>query len=194
MSSRTSSIALERALSSLMSEKRFLHSKATAESSLSLVLQYGERLDRELCIQAALLHDIAREWGDGQLLSYAKEHCLQLEAEEKGDPVLLHAPVGAHLLAEKGYESSLCLAVRYHTLGSVGMGRLGLVLFIADYIEDGRTHITDATRKSLRSLPSLEMVCLEILRMQGRYLHTKGKDLAGCTKELKSFILSGGLL
>ncbi|MDY0289299.1 MAG: bis(5'-nucleosyl)-tetraphosphatase (symmetrical) YqeK [Sphaerochaeta sp.] len=191
MSSRTGSIALERELPSLMSEKRFLHSKATAESSLSLVLQYGEQLDRELCIQASLLHDIARQWGDEQLLSYAKEHCLPLEAEEKGDPVLLHAPVGAHLLAERGYESSLCLAVRYHTLGSVHMGRLGLVLFIADYIEPRRTHITDTTRKSLRLLPSLEMVCVEILRMQGRYLHTQGKKPARCSEELKRHLLAG---
>ena len=194
MSSRTSSIAFEEELSSLMSEERVLHSKATAVTSLSLVRQFGEQLDLELCTKAALLHDIAREWTDDDLLLYAKNEHLTLEKEEEGDPVLLHAPVGAHLLQREGYASYLCLAVRYHTLGSVHMGRLGLVLFIADYIEPGRKHLSDRTRKSLLALPSLEMLCLEILRMQESYLTWKGKASARCSQELKRYLLAGMLL
>lgn len=191
MSSRTGSTALEEELSFLMSNARLLHSKATSVTSLSLVRQYGEHLDAELCSKAALLHDIAREWTDGDLLLYAKNQSLALEPEEEGDPVLLHAPVGAHLLMKRGFESSLCLAVRYHTLGSVHMGRLGLVLFIADYIEPRRVHLSDETRKALRALPSLEMLCLEILRMQEAYLQTQGKGLARCSEELRLFLLAG---
>jgi len=191
MSSKTGSIALEEELSSLMSEERLLHSKATCVTSLSLVHQFGEQLDLELCSQTALLHDIAREWADGDLISYAQEHHLALEQEEEDDPVLLHAPVGAHLLLKRGYESALCLAVRYHTLGSVHMGRLGLVLYIADFIEPGRTHLSDTTRKELRDLPSLEMICLEILRMQEPYLKKKGKTSARCSEELKHYLLAG---
>lgn len=194
MSSRTGFIALEEDLSSIMSEARFLHSKATAESSLSLVCQFKEQLDPELCYKTALLHDIAREWSDFELQAYAEKFSLHLEEEEREDPVLLHAPVGAHLLGEKGYESSLCLAVRYHTLGSIAMGRLGLVLFIADYIEERRTHLNETTRKDLRSLPSLEMVCLEILGMQELHLHKKGKPPARCSVELKHFLLADGRL
>ena len=191
MSSGTGSIALEQELSSVMSEGRLLHSRATGATSLSLVRQFGEQLEGELCTKTALLHDIAREWKADELLSYAQEHHLALEPEEVGEPVLLHAPVGAALLARRGYESSLCLAVRYHTLGSVHMGRLGLVLFIADYIEPGRTHLTDETREDLRALPSLEMICLEILRMQESYLRRKGKEPARCSEELKCYLLAG---
>ncbi len=194
MFSRTGSTALEEELASLMSEKRFLHSKATGDSSLSLVRQFKEKLDLDLCYKTALLHDIAREWKHEDLLSYVEMHRLQLEKEETKYSVLLHAPVGSHLLKEKGYEDSLCLAVRYHTLGSPAMGRLGLVLYIADYIEVGRTHLSDATRKTLRSLASLEMICLEILRMQEDYLLAKGKKPAGCSEDLKRFLLAGGRL
>lgn len=191
MYTRTDSIALEKDLSTHLSEARFLHSKATASTSLSLVRQFDEPLDLELCFQAALLHDIAREWKDEDLILYSKTHHLALEEEERCDPVLLHAPVGSHLLASRGYDSSLCLAVRYHTLGNVHMGRLGLVLFIADYIEPRRTHLSELTRKALRELPSLEMICLEILRMQGPYLTGKGKEPARCSEELKLFLLAG---
>ncbi|NBK21583.1 MAG: HD domain-containing protein [Spirochaetia bacterium] len=191
MSSKTGSTALEEELSFLMSNARLLHSKATATTSLSLVRQFGEHLDSELCTRASLVHDIAREWSDDALLAYAQDQGLVLEQEEVGVPVLLHAPVGAHLLMNRGYESALCLAVRYHTLGSVQMGRLGLVLFIADYIEPRRVHLSDGIRKGLWALPSLEMLCLEILRMQETYLQTKAKVPARCSEELKLFLLAG---
>ncbi len=194
MFSRTGSIALEEELSLLMSKARLLHSKATAATSLSLVHQFREHIDLDLCAETALLHDVAREWTDDELLLYAQDHHLALEQEEMGDPVLLHAPIGADLLRKGGYDSSSCLAVRYHTLGSVKMGRLGLVLFIADYIEPRRTHLTDETRKELRALPSLEMICLEILRMQESYLKGKGKEPAQCSEELKCYLLAGKLL
>lgn len=191
MFSRTGSIALEEELSSLMSEARYLHSKATSATSLSLVRQYGENLDLQLCSQTGLLHDIAREWSDEDLFSYAQHHHLVLEQEEVEDAVLLHAPVGSDLLLKRGYAPSLCLAVRYHTLGSIHMGRLGLVLFIADYIEPRRAHLSDTTRKSLLSLPTLEKLCLEIIRMQETYLQTKKKELVRCTEELKRYLLAG---
>ncbi len=194
MFSRTGSTALEERLSSLMSEARFLHSKATAATSLSLVRQYQETIDLELCRKAALLHDIAREWKAKDLLSYAEEHHLALQKEEEGNPVLLHAPVGADLLLHKGYDSSLCLAVRYHTLGSVQMGRLGLVLFIADYIEPRRGHLTDETRKELLGLTSLELICLEILGLQEPYLERKKQEPAQCSLELRRYLQAGGRL
>ena len=191
MYSRTGFIALEKDLSSQMSEARLLHSKATAETFLTLVQQFKETLDYGLCTKTALVHDIAREWEDEKMLAYAQEHNLALEQEERGDPVLLHAPVGANVLVNQGYESSLCLAVRYHTLGSIHMGRLGLVLFIADYIEPRRTHLSVSTKHALLALPTLEMLCLEILRMQEPYLQTKGKALAGCSQELMRYLLAG---
>lgn len=194
MFSRTGFIALEERLSTQMSEARLQHSKATAATSLELVRRFGENIDIELCTVTALVHDIAREWKADELLSYAEEHLLMLQKEEVGDPVLLHAPVGADLLAHQGYDSTLCLAVRYHTLGSVHMGRLGLVLYIADYIEPGRKHLTDTMRKDLLGLPSLEMICLEILRMQDPYLKSKGKEPALCSQQLRQYLLAGELL
>ncbi len=191
MFSRTGSIALEEELACLISDGRFLHSKATSLTALALLHQYGEHIEPELCSRTALLHDIAREWASDDLLSYAQEHHLKLEKEEEGKPVLLHAPVGAHLLLKRGYEKELCVAVRYHTLGSVHMGRLGLVLFIADYIEPRRQHLTDERRSELLALPSLEMICLEILRMQETYLHSRGMEPARCSEVLKLFLLAG---
>lgn len=194
MFSRTGYIALEEELSSLLSEKRFLHSKATALTCVSLAQHYCESIDLGLCYQAGLVHDIVRQWDAEALASYAQRWHLDLEEEEREDPVLLHGPVGAHLLRQKGYPEELCLAVRYHTLGSIGMGRLGLVLFIADFIEPGRTHLSEAVRTGLLSLPSLDLLCLQILEMQEAYLASNGKVSARCSKELAHYLLSGKIL
>ncbi len=185
---------LELELRSQLSEKRFSHSLAVAQTCLLLNERYKEHLDEDQMYLCGLLHDIVREWTDERLLSYVKEHQLVLEAEEMQYPVLLHAPVGAHFLSSLGYPVQLCTAVRYHTLGSVGMGRMGLVLYIADYLEPNRTHISEADREVLFALPSLDSVCLEILKRERAYLCAKGKPVSALSDELYRFLMGGGRL
>jgi HD superfamily phosphohydrolase YqeK len=141
-----------------------------------------------------LVHDIAREWPDAKLQEYSREHQLSLEPEEKLIPMLLHGPVAADILMQKGYDSPICTAVRYHTLGSPTMGRLGLVLFIADFIEPGRTHITVEQRESLLAKESLEAVCVGLLSMQDGYFESKGKHPAFSSLSLRKYIEEGGRL
>lgn len=51
----------------------------------------------------------------------------------------LHGPAAAARLEAEGVEDvELLEAIRYHTLGKPGLGRLGRFLMAADYIEPGR--------------------------------------------------------
>ena len=194
MFSSTSYIGLEEDLRAQMSEKRFLHSKATAETCVMLAQRFHENLSLPLCYLCGLVHDLTREWSNERLSTYAQEHTLVLEEEEVILPQLLHGPVAAHLLQKKGYDPSLCLAVRYHTLGNVSMGRLGLVLFIADFLEPGRKHLTETTRRELLSLPSLEDICLQILIMQESYFSKKEICSTKSSRELEAYLQGGGIL
>jgi len=194
MFSKTSFTVLERDVRSLMSERRFLHSLGTAQTCVDLCERYHENLEADECYRCGLLHDIAREWPDAKLQEYAREHHLSLESEEKLIPMLLHGPVAADILAHKGYDHTLCIAVRYHTLGSPAMGRLGLILFIADYIEPGRTHLSGGQRDLLLEKGSLEEVCCSLLSMQDAYFESKGKHPAFSSLSLKRFIEEGGRL
>jgi predicted HD superfamily hydrolase involved in NAD metabolism len=194
MFSKTSYTGLEGEVRALMSEKRFLHSLGTAQTCVSLNAQYGENLDEDECYRCGLLHDLVREWPDAKLKGYASEHQLPLEPEEQNIPMLLHGPVAADILRQKGYDASLCTAVRYHTLGNKSMGRLGLILFIADFIEPGRTHITEEQRVSLLGEEGLEDVCCSLLSMQDSYFASKGKRTALSSQVLWRFLEEGGRL
>jgi HD superfamily phosphohydrolase YqeK len=51
----------------------------------------------------------------------------------------LHGPAAAARLEAEGVDDAELLeAVRYHTLGRPGLGRLGRLLMVADYLEPGR--------------------------------------------------------
>lgn len=127
---------LERDAEIALSKDRFSHVQGVVETAEQLASLHG--VDRVSARLAAWLHDLAREWPEAKL---------EMEAEKidvpKGFgaiPTLLHGPVAAHLgrtVYDIG-DADILHAVTYHTTGSLGMGMLDKVLFLADTIEPGR--------------------------------------------------------
>ncbi len=68
-------------------------------------------------------------------------------------------------------------AVRRHTCGHPDMGPLGMMLYVADYIEPGRTHIDPAFAGSLSDESELEDMVLRILREEFRRLEQRGRRI-----------------
>ncbi|MGE4583765.1 MAG: bis(5'-nucleosyl)-tetraphosphatase (symmetrical) YqeK [Sphaerochaeta sp.] len=185
---------LEAHLKNQLSPKRYLHSLGVAQTCLELDQHYREHLGQRQLYISGLLHDMAREWPKEALVAYAQEHELPLLPEEAESPVLLHAPVAAHILEKLGYEQAVHVAVRYHTLGSCNMGRLGLVLYIADFLEPNRTHLDAQERASLLAQSSLETVCMRVIERERTYQMTKGRSIAQSSEELYAFLAQGGIL
>jgi predicted HD superfamily hydrolase involved in NAD metabolism len=121
-----------------LSDKRYAHTLRVADTTERLAKLHG--LDPERARLAGLLHDIAREIGNQEILQVADEDGLPVGDFERERPILLHGPVAAKLAREDlGVEDGEVLdAVRVHTTGEPGMGLLALVLFVADKIEPGR--------------------------------------------------------
>lgn len=185
---------LEQELKANLSEKRYRHCLGVAKTCLFLNEHYSQQLDASQLYISGLMHDMAREWSKEQLVDYALAHQLRLTGEEQESPVLLHAPVGAALLSERGYSQEICTAVRYHSIGSIHMGRLGLLLYLADYLEPNRTHLAAQDRDPLLELPTPEVLCLAVLERERPYLVSKGKQISKCGEELYRFLLGGGAL
>ncbi|HEX6058521.1 MAG TPA: HD domain-containing protein [Gemmatimonadaceae bacterium] len=88
--------------------------------------------------------DEARAWRDAGLLHDAlrdaPEDELRALANVPGMPAeMLHGPAAAALLASRGERRSELLdAVRWHTVGHAGWGRVGRALYMADFLEPGR--------------------------------------------------------
>jgi len=103
----------------------------------ALLMQWADAIDvspeeRDAWLQAGRLHDALRDAPESELRSLARD------AER--EPELLHGPAVANLLVEHGEgKAGLLSAIRYHTVGSAQWDRTGRALYMADFLEPGRS-------------------------------------------------------
>jgi predicted HD superfamily hydrolase involved in NAD metabolism len=121
-----------------ISNNLFIHSIGVEEMALRLAVTYG--VNGEKASLAALLHDYGKIFSNDRLYRIALENDL-VDDITLQEPALLHAPVGAWLLQwELGIDDEEILeAVKMHTTGIAGMSLLAKIIYLADYIEPGRT-------------------------------------------------------
>lgn len=123
---------------SKVKKSRFEHILRVEKCALELAERYGA--DTEACSLAALLHDYAKD--------LPQKRMERIVAEEGWDPQILeygssiwHGPAGAYF-AETIFaitDEDILTAIRDHTIGGETMSLVGKILFIADYIEAGRS-------------------------------------------------------
>ena len=183
-------------LKALMEEKlpwkRFIHSLGVAETARTLAVRFG--LDVDGALIAGMYHDAYRYISKDEALSEVKRYGIFIYKEEEENENLLHAPIAAyHMRDDVGpVPLSYVKAVRFHTLGSPEMGRLGAAVYIADYSEPGRRHLDDEERKRIYSHESLEEMVGYIIEKQNEYFRKEGIRNASITDELYSFLARGG--
>lgn len=126
-------------ISANMSEKRFRHVQNVAKSALKLAERWGYSEPRKAEL-AGLLHDYAKEETDATFI--------QLIGKYQLDPDLLnwnnnvwHGLVGIYKIQEDlGLtDPEIIRAIEIHTVGSAAMTLLDKILYVADYVEEGRT-------------------------------------------------------
>lgn len=114
------------------------HSQGVEVMARRLAAVYGE--DAEKTALAAIAHDYGKIYSYSELLQIAVDNNIVDEVSLQ-EPALLHAPVGSWLLEhEWGIDDPEILhAVKIHTTGAVGMSNLAAIIYLADYIEPGRS-------------------------------------------------------
>ncbi|MEB6548024.1 bis(5'-nucleosyl)-tetraphosphatase (symmetrical) YqeK [Heyndrickxia sporothermodurans] len=121
-----------------LTEKRYIHTLGVAETAVHLAEKY--RVDVKKAELAAIFHDYAKF----RPLDEMKQIIVQQKFDEqllRYNPELWHAPVGAYLVQQEAGIQDLDIldAIRYHTSGRKNMTDLEKVIYIADYIEPGRS-------------------------------------------------------
>ncbi|MCK5674641.1 MAG: bis(5'-nucleosyl)-tetraphosphatase (symmetrical) YqeK [Spirochaetales bacterium] len=142
---------------------------------------------------AGIAHDIARETPiDNKLISTIDDDYL-ISDEEKLNPVLLHGRIGARMLRKNFNlnDNEILQAIRWHTTGHPDMGKLGQILFIADYIEPGRKHITNSIRATIMQM-DLDEMTLKVLNDQTAYLRNRGYRITKATMLLFENLSNSG--
>lgn len=194
MSGKMDFMELERRTRERMKESRFQHSLGVADTCVLLSSMFS--MDETAARIVGLYHDWYRYIGDEDALVEARRFDFPLEEEELESPMLLHGPVAAfHMRENLGKEvpQEYITAVRWHTLGSKDMGRLGAVLYVADFAEPGRKHLDEKERSHILGLDSLEKMVLHILSSQQKYFESKGIRSAKVSLQLLSFLEEGGV-
>ena len=120
---------------------------------------------------AGLLHDALRDAPDAELRALTGDH--ESPAE------LLHGPASAIVLSREGEtRAELLEAVRWHTLGAPGWGRVGRALYMADFLEPGRKFMAaDRAFLAARVPTDFDGVFRQVVRLRLEWSLRDGKAL-----------------
>ena len=173
---------------------RFTHSEGVADTAYMLARRFG--VDADAARYCGIYHDAYRYSPDDTTASFCIEKGWKIYPEEEANPMLLHGVLAAIHFPEDagGVPVSYQLAVRHHTLGAIEMGRLGGVIYIADYIEPGRKHLDYEERGRILESATLEDMIISIMDMQRIYFEKEGIKEAAVSTELYDYLKSGGQL
>lgn len=114
------------------------HVYRVVQEARRLAVHYG--VDQGRIELAALGHDLARAMSPQELLETAQAFGLSPNEAERSEPILLHGPVSAAIMASRcGVDDAEVLAAaRHHTTARPGMALIEKLLFLADKIEPGK--------------------------------------------------------
>jgi HD superfamily phosphohydrolase YqeK len=142
-----------------------------------LVAQWADAMgtpaaERARWLRAVWLHDALRD----------------APAEDK----LAHGPMAAERAAQEGEQDQGVLdAVRYHTVGYVGWDDAGKMLYLADYLDPGRTfEAADRTALAARVPSERDAVLREVVRRRIEWTVRSGWRLRPETIELWNSLAS----
>jgi 2-amino-4-hydroxy-6-hydroxymethyldihydropteridine diphosphokinase len=128
---------------------------------------------------AGRLHDALRDADEQELRQWAG-------TEAPWPLPVLHGPAAAARLVNEGEQREDVLeAVRWHTLGHAGWARTGRALFMADFLEPGRSFARAERAFLARSVPSdFEGVFRQVVQLRMEWALRDGKPVFPETAEL----------
>ena len=180
---------LERALRQRIQGERLAHTYRVLAMARDLAACHG--VDSERTAVAALMHDYAKSMPEAELLDLARRYGLLSDpAAERAPGPMLHAPVGALLLQQEGLitDPAVLQAIARHTTGEPEMSALDQVIWLADYVEPGRTFPGVAEMRRL-ALADLDAALLAGLDQTITYVVSRGLFLHLATVRTRNWLL-----
>lgn len=146
-----------------LDEKRYEHTLGVAYTAAALAMRYNSSVYQAQL--AGLLHDCAKCLSLEKMVSICKKNQLCVTELEQSKASLLHSKVG-NFLAEQEYsvtDPDVLNAILYHTTGRPGMSLLEKIVFVADYIEPGRSSAPNLPEIRKIAFINLDQAMLRIL-------------------------------
>lgn len=160
-----------------LTESRLAHVQRVVTMTERLCLHYGQPLDDAL--QAALLHDVLKSQSPDSLREKGIAISSDLQQLYLDYPAVFHALAAPFVLPFffPSLSNSVLEAVGLHTTGDADMSLLSMLIYIADFIEEGRKGpVFDYVRPLAflnlnRSIACASFSTLRYLRMKNLKVH-----------------------
>ncbi len=125
-----------------ISEKRYLHTLGVEKTAAILAMHFCP--EKETILRAAaLLHDIAKEIPYEEQIAFTEADGFRLTDEDLKTRPVLHSFAAPYLIKRDFPDFALpeiLSACFNHTVGAPDMSIFDEIIFVADFIEDGRTY------------------------------------------------------
>ncbi len=131
---------VKKTVKSYQKESRYLHTLGVSEEAKELGYIFLPEKVEKLYL-TGLLHDITKDFDKTNQLELCKE--FNVDVSDDIAPKLLHSKTGCvfakRLFGEEYVDSEVYSAILYHTTGREKMTLFEILIYLADYIEKGRT-------------------------------------------------------
>ena len=167
----------ERRLQSTLSIERYIHTMGVVKAADKLAQRYG--CDRQKARMAALLHDCAKDFPPDMKRRFCKEYHVDVDEIMLETIDLTHAFLGAEV-AKRDYgveDEEILNAIKYHTTGKPDMTLLEKIVFIADYIEEGRKKFDTLEESRRLAFENIDKAMAFILKHTIEYVKHRGRTL-----------------
>ena len=163
----------------MVKPRRFEHVMRVAELAREIARANG--VDHQLAYWAGVLHDVARDLPDGELLRLAPPEC----AIDAAHPLALHGRAGRTLLEHWGFsgrtqeERTILEAVEDHTTGPRPGNGVSACVYVADVSEPGRGVNAEIRELALHDLSAAlrQAIVSKVTYLQGRGIEVHPRTL-----------------
>ncbi|MCM1259717.1 MAG: bis(5'-nucleosyl)-tetraphosphatase (symmetrical) YqeK [Prevotella sp.] len=172
---------------------RLYHTLGVLEKALELNQIHHLGLSKGQIEDAALFHDIAKLQASNQMLLCLESHYPHLYETLLEYPAIWHAFVGAIVAKEQYGICDPCVlnAILYHTTGRPQMTDLEKLIFISDYVENGRIGIAFEKARKIAN-QDLDSAIVVILEQTFAYLQKKGELIYPLSQETYHYYVKRG--
>ena len=196
---------IRKALPSYIYEKRLLHTLSVEKEALKLADILFEYLGipKEYLSDisaAALLHDITKHFPLEKQVEICEEYGISIDENSKANAAVLHSRTGAFKAKEEfGINDTVFSSIFCHTTGKEDMNIFEKIIFIADYIEETRTHSScikareyfyGSLPKEENKLKLLDKTIMMSLDATLSYLEEQGAYSDSQTIKARNFLLA----
>lgn len=179
-------IELYDTVSSMQNEKRYKHTLGVIDMAKRLAAVYN--VDMLQVETAALLHDVTK-----QAPKELQENLLRQVDDQFiiDNPPLWHSFTGSiYAEQELGIKDEQILeSIKYHTTGKKDCSSLAKIIYLSDYLEEGRSYEPIQAFRNKIGIVSLDNLYNQVARSRISYELEVGHQLHPLTKELYESII-----